>query len=198
MRARSEDATSATQIRVRYVNIPRVIPARNNKPGRRYYNAQVSYSPLPFPYLSGRGLVVYRMLDSGLQGRGFDAHTGHGSLLKLRQFHLPRFASVYSAVPTLLGRYLLWTSVLSRRVSTTALKLIALNETRFKHWPSLAFMAYLRLGMNLPFFTFSLFEVGASSFHSPSSPVLCFFSLYSCLLHVFCTSVSVFLSFGVH
>ena len=38
MRARSEDATSATQIRVRYVNIPRAIPARNNKPGRRYYN----------------------------------------------------------------------------------------------------------------------------------------------------------------
>ena len=24
-------------------------------------------------------------------------HTGHGSLLKLRQFNLPRFASVYSA-----------------------------------------------------------------------------------------------------
>ena len=45
---------------------------------------------------SGRGLVV-RVLDSGLQRRGFDPHTGHGSLLKLRQFHLPRFASVYSA-----------------------------------------------------------------------------------------------------
>ena len=30
-------------------------------------------------------------------GRGFDPHTGHGSLLKLRQFHLPHFAPVYSA-----------------------------------------------------------------------------------------------------
>ena len=30
-------------------------------------------------------------------GRGFNPHTGHGSLLKLRQFHLPRFALVYSA-----------------------------------------------------------------------------------------------------
>ena len=37
---------------------------------------------------SSRGLVV-RVLDSGLYGRGFDPHTGHGSLLKLRQFHLP-------------------------------------------------------------------------------------------------------------
>ena len=36
-------------------------------------------------------------MDSGLLGRGFDTHTGHGSLLKLRQFHLPRFASIYSA-----------------------------------------------------------------------------------------------------
>ena len=46
---------------------------------------------------SGRGLVV-RVLDSRLEGRGFDSHTGHGSLLKLKQFHLPRFASsVYSA-----------------------------------------------------------------------------------------------------
>ena len=35
-----------------------------------------------------RGLVV-RVLDSRLSGRGFDPHTGHGSLLKLRQFHLP-------------------------------------------------------------------------------------------------------------
>ena len=35
--------------------------------------------------------------DPGLWGRRFDPHTGHGSLLKLRQFHLLRFASVYSA-----------------------------------------------------------------------------------------------------
>ena len=28
---------------------------------------------------------------------GFDPHTGHGLLLKLREFNLPRFASVYSA-----------------------------------------------------------------------------------------------------
>ena len=38
---------------------------------------------------SGRGLVV-RVLDSGLKGRGLDPHTGHSSLLKLRQFHLPQ------------------------------------------------------------------------------------------------------------
>ena len=44
----------------------------------------------------GRGAVV-RVLDSGLEGYRFDPHTGHGSLLKLRQFHLPKFASVYSA-----------------------------------------------------------------------------------------------------
>ena len=29
--------------------------------------------------------------------RGFDPHIGHCSLLKLSQFHLPRFAPVYSA-----------------------------------------------------------------------------------------------------
>ena len=45
---------------------------------------------------SGRVLVV-RVLDSGLYGHGIDPHTGHGSLLKPRQFHLPQFASVYSA-----------------------------------------------------------------------------------------------------
>ena len=28
----------------------------------------------------------------------FDPHTGYSSLLKLRQFHLPRFASVHSVV----------------------------------------------------------------------------------------------------
>ena len=43
---------------------------------------------LIFEWGSGRGLVV-RLLGSGLQGRGFDPHTGHGSLLKPRQFHLP-------------------------------------------------------------------------------------------------------------
>ena len=68
----------------------------------------------------------------------------------------PQFASVNSAVhkwvPILLGRYLRWTSVLSGRVSTAALRLLALIETRFKHWPSLAFMAYLSLGMNLPIY----------------------------------------------
>ena len=31
---------------------------------------------------------MVRVLESGLYGRGFDHHTGHGSLLKLRQFHL--------------------------------------------------------------------------------------------------------------
>ena len=36
---------------------------------------------------------MVRVLDSC----GFGPHTGHGSLLKLRQFHLPRFASAYSA-----------------------------------------------------------------------------------------------------
>ena len=30
-------------------------------------------------------------------GHGFDPHTGHSSLLKHRQFHLPQCASVYSA-----------------------------------------------------------------------------------------------------
>ena len=34
---------------------------------------------------SGRGLVV-RVLDSGLYDLVFDPHTGHGPLLKLRQF----------------------------------------------------------------------------------------------------------------
>ena len=41
----------------------------------------------------------------GLRSR-VRSHTGHASLLKSRQFHLPPFASV----PTLLGRYLRWTS----------------------------------------------------------------------------------------
>ena len=47
----------------------------------------------PFHRRSGRGLVV-RVLDSS---RVFDPRTGHGSRLKLRQFCLPQFASVYSA-----------------------------------------------------------------------------------------------------
>ena len=45
---------------------------------------------------TGSGLVV-RVLDFLGLSRVFDPHTGHGSLLKLRQFHLPQFASVYSA-----------------------------------------------------------------------------------------------------
>ena len=40
---------------------------------------------------------MVRVLDSGLYGREFDPHNGHGSLLKVKQFHLSRFASVYSA-----------------------------------------------------------------------------------------------------
>ena len=43
-----------------------------------------------------RGRVV-KVLDSGLHGHEFDTHTSHGSILKLLHFHLPRFASVYSA-----------------------------------------------------------------------------------------------------
>ena len=45
---------------------------------------------------SGHGLVV-KVLDSGLYSLGFDPHTGHDSVLKPTQFHLPQFASVYSA-----------------------------------------------------------------------------------------------------
>ena len=45
---------------------------------------------------SGRGLVV-RVLDSRQWGHRINPHTGRGSLLKPRQFHLPQFASVYSA-----------------------------------------------------------------------------------------------------
>ena len=91
---------------------------------------------------SSHGLVV-RVLDSGLWDRGFDTHTGHGSLLKLRQFHLPQFASVYSAANECQH---CWEGTCNGLascpgVSTTAL--LVLNETKFKHWPSLAFMAYL-------------------------------------------------------
>ena len=39
---------------------------------------------------------MVRVFDSG-EGCGFDPHTGHGSHLKLRQFNLIQFASVYSA-----------------------------------------------------------------------------------------------------
>ena len=54
--------------------------------------------------------TVVRVLDSGLRtlGSWFDPHTGYGSLLKLRQFHLPLVCiSILSCkwVPTLLGRY---------------------------------------------------------------------------------------------
>ena len=44
-----------------------------------------------------RGLVV-KVLDSKFKGCEFNTHTGHGSFSKLRQFRLPYFASVYSAV----------------------------------------------------------------------------------------------------
>ena len=68
--------------------------------------------------------------------------------LKLRQFHLPRFASVYSAA----NEYQhCWggtcdglASRLGESVQLYSNCLQALNETRFKHWSSLAFMAYLR------------------------------------------------------
>ena len=43
-----------------------------------------------------RGLVV-KLLNSKFKGCEFKTHTGHGSFLKLRQFRLPYFASVYSA-----------------------------------------------------------------------------------------------------
>ena len=45
-------------------------------------------------------LVEYRgLVDkvSKFEGCEFKTHTGHGSFSKLRQFHLPYFASVYSA-----------------------------------------------------------------------------------------------------
>ena len=67
-----------------------------------------------------------------------NTHTGHGSLLKLRQFHLPQFYPNIlgrRGVPTLLGRYLRWISVLSRRVGTSELsKLLVLNETRDQYY----------------------------------------------------------------
>ena len=44
-----------------------------------------------------RGLVV-KVLDSKFKGCEFKTHTGHGLFSKLRQFRLPYFASVYSAV----------------------------------------------------------------------------------------------------
>ena len=44
----------------------------------------------------GRG-PVDSVLESCLLGCGFDPHTGHASILKVRQFHLPQFALVYSA-----------------------------------------------------------------------------------------------------
>ena len=100
---------------------------------------------------------MVRVFDSGFWSHGFDPHTGHGSLLKLRQFHLPQFASVYSAA----NEYQhCWEDtcdgLASCRKESVQLhsKLLPLNETRFKHWPSLAFMAYLRhtvWGMTLPY-----------------------------------------------
>ena len=107
------------------------------------------------------------VLDS-CWSHGFDPHTGHCSLLKLRQFHLPRFASVYSAA----NEYQhCWEGTCDGLASCPGesaqlhSRLFALNETRFRHWPSLAFMAYLRhtvWGMNLPtiYHTKSLWSCG--------------------------------------
>ena len=67
---------------------------------------------------------------------------GHGSLLKLRQFHLPQFASVCSAGNEFQHR---WEGTCDGLASCPGesvqlySKLLALNETRFKHWPSLPF-----------------------------------------------------------
>ena len=73
-----------------------------------------------------------------------DPHAGHGSLLSLRQFHLPRFASVYSAA----NEYQhCWEGTGDGLASCPGesvelhSKWLALNETTFKHWPSLAFLA---------------------------------------------------------
>ena len=41
---------------------------------------------------------MVKVLDSGLDGREFDTLTGHGSILKSREFHSPQFASVYSTI----------------------------------------------------------------------------------------------------
>ena len=41
---------------------------------------------------------MVKVLDSKFKGCEFKAHTGHGSFSKLRQFRLPYFASVHSAV----------------------------------------------------------------------------------------------------
>ena len=71
-----------------------------------------------YVFLGGsRGLVV-KVLDSKFKGCEFKTHTGHGSFSKLRQFRLPYFASVYSAV----NEY-------------KHSKLLRTIETRSKHWP---------------------------------------------------------------
>ena len=44
------------------------------------------------PWCSGYGVGPRTIASS------FDAHTEHDSILKLRQFHLPQFGSVCSAV----------------------------------------------------------------------------------------------------
>ena len=41
---------------------------------------------------------MVKVLDSGLDGREFDTDTGHGSILKSREFHSPQIASVYSTI----------------------------------------------------------------------------------------------------
>ena len=38
--------------------------------------------------------AVVRVLDSGPSSRGFDPHTGQGSLLKLWEFHLPQYTQL--------------------------------------------------------------------------------------------------------
>ena len=87
---------------------------------------------------------MVRVLYSGLLGRGFDPHTGHGSLLKPSQFNLPEFASVYSTAHEYQH---CWEGTCDGLASCPGelvqlhSNLLALNETRFKHWPSLAFMA---------------------------------------------------------
>ena len=58
--------------------------------------------PQPFvifiiSYIFTSGAAVVKVLDSKFEGCEFKTHTEHGSFSKLRQFHLPYFASVYSA-----------------------------------------------------------------------------------------------------
>ena len=79
--------------------------------------------PIRSPFFSGH---LSFLLRPPFWGRGFDPRTGRGSLLKLSQFRLPRFASVYTAANEYQQLHC-WE-----------------GTCRFMHWPSLAFMAYLR------------------------------------------------------